>query len=358
MSIEQALYLGFLPLLGVMLYISSLLYRLRKKRGYKAITIASSLLLIPALLHVIGGFVFHQVAALKLIGYIGEVFLGMGWYTLLVGLFLLNRSLSKRGRMLIYVGSLVWVVLPLIPLQIGYLVAAIGAFSISIKVQTWMGVTRPSMAWLLRLYGISVLYKASEPLLHIFHLQAPSANEVMGFFMLIGLGIALSSLMKRVSDVLDVSYRTSITDGLTGLFDKRYFNKALQRFVERGVQVAVLFIDLDNFKKLNDTKGHDAGDEALKTVAQILKEQIEGKGIAGRYGGEEMVLMVSKPMMTIEDFAEQVRFRIERESIVTASIGFAEWAPGVTVEQLVKNADSAMYFSKQNGKNRVTGYRP
>jgi diguanylate cyclase (GGDEF)-like protein len=121
-------------------------------------------------------------------------------------------------------------------------------------------------------------------------------------------------------------------------------------------QVAVIFVDIDNFKMLNDTKGHDAGDVALKTVAQILKEHIEGKGLAGRYGGEEMVLLVSRPMTTIEDFAEQVRFRIERESIVTASIGFAEWAPGVTVEQLVKNADAAMYNSKQTGKNRVTGY--
>jgi diguanylate cyclase (GGDEF)-like protein len=117
-----------------------------------------------------------------------------------------------------------------------------------------------------------------------------------------------------------------------------------------------LFSDIDNFKKLNDTKGHQMGDNVLKQVAAIMKEESEDFGIAGRYGGEEIVVMITDPSINMESFAERVRQRVEEETLVTVSLGYSKYDRGVTVEQLIKQADEAMYKAKTSGKNKVVRY--
>lgn len=163
-------------------------------------------------------------------------------------------------------------------------------------------------------------------------------------------------LFNRVMELLQSISMSSITDGLTGLYNRHYFNSRVAGHIERGIPVTVLFSDIDNFKKLNDTQGHAMGDEMLKLVAKIMIEESETIGLAGRYGGEEIVLLVTDPHVDIPPLAERIRSRIQNESIVTTSIGYSTYTPGTTAEQLVKQADAAMYISKTTGKNKVSQY--
>lgn len=163
-------------------------------------------------------------------------------------------------------------------------------------------------------------------------------------------------LFDRVVELMQAIYNSSITDGLTRLYNRKFFYNRVSQYVGRHLPIYILFSDIDNFKKLNDTKGHQMGDDVLKQVAQIMKEEAEECGIAGRYGGEEMVVMVTDPSVKMDAFAERVRSRIEKETIVTASIGYSKYKNGVSAEELIKQADQAMYKAKTTGKNKVVKY--
>ncbi|NEW08662.1 GGDEF domain-containing protein [Paenibacillus sp. SYP-B3998] len=163
-------------------------------------------------------------------------------------------------------------------------------------------------------------------------------------------------LFDRVVELMQAIYNSSITDGLTRLFNRKFFYNRVTQYVQRHLPIYILFSDIDNFKKLNDTQGHQMGDDVLKQVAQIMKDEAEECGIAGRYGGEEMVIMVTDPSVKMDAFAERVRMRIETETIVTASIGYSKYKNGLSAEELIKQADEAMYKAKTSGKNRVVKY--
>jgi len=156
--------------------------------------------------------------------------------------------------------------------------------------------------------------------------------------------------------IMQSSYVSAITDPLTGLFNRRYFTKFMTRCIERNMPVHVIFSDIDNFKKLNDTMGHKVGDDVLKQTATIFMEEVEGFGIAGRYGGEEMVVLIMTPDVDMNEITERMRARIEMETIATVSIGYRSYEAGVAPDQLIKQADEAMYTAKHNGKNRVCKY--
>ncbi|MEK0314512.1 GGDEF domain-containing protein [Cohnella sp. 56] len=165
-------------------------------------------------------------------------------------------------------------------------------------------------------------------------------------------------LFERVVELLQSAYRSSITDGLTGLYNRRFFTGRLEKTLESAGPggVGAIFCDIDNFKKLNDTQGHQAADSVLKQAAVILMEETEGIGLAGRYGGEELVAYVHAVEGEPAAVAERIRARIAKETVVTASIGYALSRPGLNAEQLMKHADQAMYLSKHAGKNRVTSF--
>ncbi|WP_372663834.1 diguanylate cyclase [Cohnella sp.] len=163
-------------------------------------------------------------------------------------------------------------------------------------------------------------------------------------------------LFERVVEVLQSVYRSSITDGLTNLFNRRYFMGKLDQALRAGRPLGVIFCDIDNFKRLNDTHGHHKADGVLKQVSAILMEETEGVGLAGRYGGEELVALIVGPGLTSLKIAEAIRSRTEKESLVTVSVGVCIANPGDTAETLMKQADQAMYNSKTTGKNRVTDY--
>ncbi|MCD9025608.1 GGDEF domain-containing protein [Cohnella silvisoli] len=163
-------------------------------------------------------------------------------------------------------------------------------------------------------------------------------------------------LFERVVEILQSVYRSSITDGLTNLYNRRYFMGKLDQALLAGRPLGVIFCDIDNFKRLNDTHGHHKADGVLKQVSAILMEETEGVGLAGRYGGEELVALIVGPGLAALQAAESIRSRTEKDSIVTISVGFCIASPGDTAEKLMKQADQAMYYSKTTGKNRVTDY--
>jgi len=167
--------------------------------------------------------------------------------------------------------------------------------------------------------------------------------------------------------MLEETKKQSHSDGLTGLFNRRYFDDALQGEMNRVQRYegcfSVFFIDLDNFKTLNDTYGHQAGDLTLKVVADILQNMKRTEDTACRYGGEELVLILPETeKMNALVIAERIRKKVEETEIefegktfnVTLSGGISSYpADGKEAQELVHAADVALYQAKENGRNRI-----
>lgn len=164
-------------------------------------------------------------------------------------------------------------------------------------------------------------------------------------------------LFRRIVELMQSIYRSAITDGLTGLYNRRHFMKYLDHYTAQALKISAIFCDIDNFKKLNDTHGHARADEVLKQVAAIMEEELEGIGITGRYGGEELVALVVDRKIKPSQVAENIRARVAAETIVTISVGYSVLRQGVQGDELMDQADKAMYHSKTTGKNKVTDYR-
>ncbi|MCZ8512125.1 GGDEF domain-containing protein [Paenibacillus filicis] len=160
-------------------------------------------------------------------------------------------------------------------------------------------------------------------------------------------------IFERVIEIMQAIYNSSITDGLTKLYNRKYFYNRVQQCINQQTPVSIIFSDIDNFKKLNDTKGHHMGDQVLKQVAHIMKEEAEDSGLCGRYGGEEMVVLVTDPDESAGELAERIRARVQEETIVTVSMGYSSYKKGLGADELIKKADEAMYQAKTSGKNKV-----
>jgi two-component system cell cycle response regulator len=179
------------------------------------------------------------------------------------------------------------------------------------------------------------------------------------------------ALEEREKELLEVNERLrymSQTDALTGLDNRRNLNERIDEMFAHAKRLdepfSLVMADLDKFKSVNDTYGHQAGDEVLKQLAAILKEEAREIDRVGRYGGEEFMLLL--PGALIDDaytFAERVRNRIERHTFTfpggtltrTASFGVAAW-PHEKIREaddLVRSSDDALYVAKETGRNRV-----
>jgi diguanylate cyclase (GGDEF)-like protein len=166
--------------------------------------------------------------------------------------------------------------------------------------------------------------------------------------------------------------KISVTDALTGLLNRRYFQERLFEEVERSKRqckpFTIFIIDIDDFKAFNDRYGHLAGDEALKRVANAIKDAVRSIDVVSRLGGEEFCAIL--PFTTKSDayvIAERIRrdvaeIRFMGENIpsdqwLTISLGVAEFPTDAnTIDELIDKADKAMYQAKARGKNRIIEY--
>jgi diguanylate cyclase (GGDEF)-like protein len=171
---------------------------------------------------------------------------------------------------------------------------------------------------------------------------------------------AANETLRRKNEELE---RLSVTDGLTGLYNRRRLMETLTDEARRSQRLkhtfAVLMVDVDHFKKYNDTFGHPAGDAVLTRVAGMLREATREVDFVARYGGEEfLVLLPETGMAEALDISERIRTRIAAEVFpgrhMTVSIGVAEFPlHGETPDQVVAAADEALYEAKREGRDKV-----
>jgi diguanylate cyclase (GGDEF)-like protein len=177
------------------------------------------------------------------------------------------------------------------------------------------------------------------------------------------IGMALGNLKLR-----ERLRNQSIRDPLTGLFNRRYLEESLEREMSRATRdkasVAIIMLDIDHFKEFNDTYGHQAGDAALRTMADFLKKTIRGQDIVCRYGGEEFALVFGGSSVEgAHERAEALRERIKNLEIhhggqllrsITASMGVALFPDhGLSVSDVLRSADQALYCAKREGRDQI-----
>jgi diguanylate cyclase (GGDEF)-like protein len=184
--------------------------------------------------------------------------------------------------------------------------------------------------------------------------------------------VALALGRERVWREAQAYAQAAVIDPVSGLFNRRYFQARLEEELHRAIRqatsVALLMVDLDGFKSINDRFGHVAGDMVIRDISEILRRSVRIFDVCTRFGGEEFAVMM--PGGTPESaatIAERIRQRVEAYQRseadltamhVTASIGVAVSPPGVTARDLIERADRALYHAKRAGKNRVSTTGP
>jgi diguanylate cyclase (GGDEF)-like protein len=162
----------------------------------------------------------------------------------------------------------------------------------------------------------------------------------------------------------------SSTDRLTGLYNRGHWEESLKvayaRHQRHGNATSLVMFDIDHFKRVNDTYGHQAGDHVIEQVARLVREHVRDSDVAGRYGGEEFAVVLSDTdKVGARVFAERLRKSVEALEVLhdghsirfTISLGIADLSkPSVNHADLIAWADQALYASKNAGRNRVTVY--
>ena len=182
-------------------------------------------------------------------------------------------------------------------------------------------------------------------------------------------------MLKAVADQAAVAinkaqlWDMAVTDSLTGLCVRRYFMVKLQEEILRAERynniLSIVMADLDHFKNINDTYGHDAGDRVLKAIGKFLQQNVRDVDVIARYGGEEFVIMIPEAAKDAAYIlSERIRkqfagLKLENFPSITISLGIATYpVDGTQLEDLIKNADAAMYAAKRAGRNKVVKYTP
>ncbi|WP_016956906.1 GGDEF domain-containing protein [Catenovulum agarivorans] len=170
--------------------------------------------------------------------------------------------------------------------------------------------------------------------------------------------------IESLKQKLKTAQQQAQTDALTNLANRRGMQTFLAKQME-SVHLSALLFDIDNFKQLNDSYGHNIGDIILQKVAQQINKHLDAKHIAIRYGGEEfLVLMVNQDRAKVFMYAETVREAVEKLKLVhgktrkrlpkvTISVGLSLNAKQLTINEIIEQADTALYQAKNSGKNRV-----
>lgn len=178
------------------------------------------------------------------------------------------------------------------------------------------------------------------------------------------LGTIRQRKSKEIKHLIDELQYTSITDPLSGLYNRRYFLSVFHDNVARtnrtNAPLSIIFLDIDDFKSINDTHGHLVGDKVIETLARILKENGRQYDIPARWGGEEFLMLL--PMTNEKEavvISERLRVVTEKHLVemfsfpITLSSGVAQHTTTDTIEAFIEQADQALYVAKQTGKNKT-----
>jgi len=192
-------------------------------------------------------------------------------------------------------------------------------------------------------------------------------NKLVGIISYMDISQALRKGYYILEEKAEILADRANKDPLTGLYNKGYLIRSIKKHIKlakkNNTSLAVMMIDIDFFKKVNDTYGHLCGDEVLKSLANLLREKSRAVNIICRYGGEEFLIIA--PMAnfkTANYFAERLRSTVENNDFyygeqkikITVSIGVALFNPKIkNGRELVKQADQALYAAKRNGRNQV-----
>lgn len=186
------------------------------------------------------------------------------------------------------------------------------------------------------------------------------------------LELQLVSSSKQVTELrenLDNVRKEAMTDGLTGLSNRKAFDRQIRDCIEaageQNTPLVLMMLDIDYFKKFNDTYGHQVGDQVLRLVARTLTDNVKGRDIAARFGGEEFAIIL--PETGLESglkVADILRKLVENKEVInksshetlgriTLSVGVAQYQTGESISDFIERADAALYQAKRNGRNRV-----
>ena len=233
-------------------------------------------------------------------------------------------------------------------------------------------------------FFLSLLAMLEYALLYVFDLIHPAAfiqtkgymrivftgyNYLVAFLVIIGFLMLLhwdmsqkATSLSHKNLALDMQANR---DALTGLFNRRYMNiqleEKLNQLHEDGRIFGIIICDIDNFKKVNDTFGHESGDDVLVNAARVLMSSLRENDVVCRWGGEEFLIAIDGNRKVTTDVAERIRGMIEDMVVVshgytikiTMTFGVCESIPGLSIDKLVEIADERLYNGKQNGKNQV-----
>ena len=181
-------------------------------------------------------------------------------------------------------------------------------------------------------------------------------NEIIGYV----------SMGKDISERIKMEEKLSLlatTDKLTGINNRHRFEELFSSEIIRSQRytkaMGIIMFDVDRFKSINDTYGHDVGDYVLKTISDVIQFNIRQTDIFARWGGEEFIILTPETIgKDVEHLAEKLRHALEQYSfetvgMVTASFGVTLYQDKETKEEILKRVDQAMYQAKQDGRNRV-----
>lgn len=214
------------------------------------------------------------------------------------------------------------------------------------------------------IYSVYVLFAYELMRMNYYWIKivSPVAFAIFAFI----LAVIIKYLIK--SRDFDAQYKLATTDGLTELYNHRYFQEQMQNQVSHskryGVPLSLIIIDIDFFKKFNDTYGHQSGDAVLRQVAFALKKNVRATDIVCRYGGEEMSIIlpntkyeeavgIANKLCTIVS-EKKCKLANGKESNVTISLGVSTYGTdGETPAIIIESADKRLYHAKENGRNRV-----
>ena len=211
---------------------------------------------------------------------------------------------------------------------------------------------------------------SSEELLNLALVPLVFHDEPMGYVAFDAGNLGPCAIIARqlaatfkASDLHAQVVELSLTDALTGIYNRRYFDLFLRNEVNRSIRLgtglAIILLDIDHFKKHNDSHGHQAGDKVIQNVARYMQEGRRGTDVAARIGGEEFALILPETQMegaqvVAEKIQEVIRTSTAFEHPITVSIGISALSGlDINAESLVKQADLALYEAKQKGRNRI-----